>query len=199
MRETVCSTCLLDVFWGKTLKLENNKRHDNITIFRLILLMAVHFHSACYTVWTQRSQETQTLVQRKSNWPQYCDARATLFQLCHAWWEMWANIHNYTTRLTAALTSCASPPTLNSVGATKIWLIIINMHHSLTHTHSQFIFHHCGRPQRIEEMLICPAAFLFGAGADDDPALGPVGPHLQQNHYSIIFMQILPEENKQAR
>lgn len=68
-----------------------------------------------------------------------------------------------------------------------------------THTHSQFIFHHCGRPQRIEEMLICPAAFLFGAGADDDPALGPVGPHLQQNHYSIIFMQILPEENKQAR
>lgn len=39
----------------------------------------------------------------------------------------------------------------------KIGLIIINMHHK----HTQFIFHHCGRPQRIEEMLMCPAAYLF--------------------------------------
>ena len=29
--------------------------------------------------------------------------------------------------------------------------------------------------------------------------LGPVGPYLQLNDYSIIFMQILPEENKPAR
>ena len=49
-------------------------------------------------------------------------------------------------------------------------------------------------------MLMCPAAFLFGIRADDDPALGPVGPYLQQNDCSSISMQILPEEtNKQAK
>lgn len=37
---------------------------------------------------------------------------------------------------------------------------------------------------------MCPAAFLFGTSADDDPTLGPVGPYLQQNDYSIISMQI---------
>ena len=46
---------------------------------------------------------------------------------------------------------------------------------------------------------MCPAAFLFGSSADDDPALGPVGLYLQQNDDGIISMQILPEENKQAK
>ncbi len=45
-------------------------------------------------------------------------------------------------------------------------------------------------------MLMCPAGFIFGTSADDDPALGPVGPYLQ-NDYSIIPMQIIPEENKE--
>lgn len=48
-------------------------------------------------------------------------------------------------------------------------------------------------------MLMCPAAFLFGTSADDDPALGPVRPYLQENDNVIISMQILPEENKQAK
>lgn len=30
-------------------------------------------------------------------------------------------------------------------------------------------------------MLMCPAGLMFGTSADDDdPALGPVGPYLQQ-------------------
>lgn len=120
------------------------------------------------------------------------------FQLCHAWWKMWLNIHNYTTLLAAALTLCASP------NAARIVLVRRNVtdyhkYASHTHTHTQFIFHHCGRPQRIEDMLMCPAAFLFGARAGDDPALGSVGLYLQQNDCSIISMQILPEENKQAK
>ncbi len=45
---------------------------------------------------------------------------------------------------------------------------------------------------------MCPAGFIFGTSADDDPALGPVGPYLQ-NDYSIIPMQIIPEENKVTR
>lgn len=67
------------------------------------------------------------------------------------------------------------------------------------HTETLFIFHHCGRPQRTEEMLMCPAAFLFGTRADPDPALGPVGVYLQHSDDNIISMQILPEEDKQAK
>lgn len=48
-------------------------------------------------------------------------------------------------------------------------------------------------------MLMCPAASLFGSRADDDPALGPVGLYLQQNDYSIIFMQISPEEKQTGK
>lgn len=95
---------------------------------------------------------------------------------------MWVNNPNYTTPLAAALILCVF------VGAKrKIWLIIINMHHK----HTRFVFHHRGRPQRIEEMLMCSAAFPFSTGADDYPALSPVGPlparkWLQQYHHANI-------------
>lgn len=49
----------------------------------------------------------------------------------------------------------------------------------------------------MNEMLMCPAAFLFATTADNDPDLGPVGPYLQQNDCSNISMQILLEEKKQ--
>lgn len=72
--------------------------------------------------------------------------------------------------------------------------------HTYTHTgvHALFIFDQCAGPQRIEEMQMCPAAFLFGSTADD-PALGPVGRYLQQNDYCISAMQIEPSKNKQEK
>lgn len=44
---------------------------------------------------------------------------------------------------------------------------------------------------------MCPAAFLFGSSVDYIPALGPVGPYLPQNDYSIIFIYYLRKAHRQ--
>lgn len=100
------------------------------------------------------------------------------------------------TQLYWQLTLCASP------NAAQILLVLKKYdyyHKYASHTHTHNLYFITAVDQRIEEMLMCPAAFLFGTSADGDPASGPVGPYLQQNDYSFISMQILPEENKQTK
>lgn len=46
-------------------------------------------------------------------------------------------------------------------------------------------------------MLMCPAAFLRGTGAEDDAASVSQVLYLLENDYCIICMQTLPEVNKQ--
>lgn len=96
---------------------------------------------------------------------------------------MWVNNPNYTTPLAAALILCVF------VGAKR--KNMTDYHKYAPHKHTRFVFHHRGRPQRIEEMLMCSAAFPFSTGADDYPALSPVGPlparkWLQQYHHANI-------------
>ncbi len=47
-------------------------------------------------------------------------------------------------------------------------------------------------------MLMCPVAFLFGTSADDDPALGPVGPYLQQNDYSKYYQRKINRQSNSS-
>lgn len=96
------------------------------------------------------------------------------------------------------------PPSLIASPTLLLLKYMTEYHKYASCWYTQFIFYHRGGPQRIEEMLMCPAAFIFGTCAGDNPALGPEGPHLWQNyskhhlHANITWAKHSSESNSSA-